>query len=194
MNDDVRRYVIVSGPPASGKSTLVTPLAARLGLPLLAKDTVKESLMVSLGVPDVEASRRLGRAAMAILFEVARESPVGAVLEGPFSRSLATGPIGALPGPVVEVFCRCDREVAAARYAARAPSRVPGHFDSERPADDLWNDEIAGPVGGGWPVVEVDTNGPVDLDAVVARVQETAAVAAAQRVTSSAASGSERTA
>jgi hypothetical protein len=189
MNDDARRYVIVSGPPASGKSTLAPGIAARLSLPLLAKDTVKESLMASLGVPDVDASRRLGRAAMAILFEVARESPVGAVLEGPFFRSLAAGPIGELPGPVVEVFCRCDQEVAATRYAARAPSREAGHFDTERPAEDLWNDEIAGPVGGGWPVVEVDTNRTVDLDELVARVQKVAAV---QRVIKAAESGASR--
>jgi adenylate kinase family enzyme len=35
-----RAYVVVSGPPASGKSTLAPPLAAHLGLPLAAKDTI----------------------------------------------------------------------------------------------------------------------------------------------------------
>ena len=44
-------FVIVSGPPGSGKSTLARDLALRLGLPLFAKDTIKESLMDTLGVP-----------------------------------------------------------------------------------------------------------------------------------------------
>ena len=56
-------YVLVAGPPGSGKTTVSAPLAAELGLPLLAKDAIKEALMDALGRPaDVEASRQLGRA------------------------------------------------------------------------------------------------------------------------------------
>jgi predicted kinase len=39
-----RGFVIVSGPPGAGKSTLAIPLARRLGLPLLRKDHIKETL------------------------------------------------------------------------------------------------------------------------------------------------------
>ena len=44
-------FVLVAGWPASGKSTLATGLAAELGLPLLAKDEIKEALMDGLGRP-----------------------------------------------------------------------------------------------------------------------------------------------
>src|SRR3954466_7972344 len=57
-------FVVVSGPPASGKSTLAPVLARGLKLPLLAKDTIKDALMSKLAVPDVDASRQLGRAAV----------------------------------------------------------------------------------------------------------------------------------
>jgi hypothetical protein len=30
-------------------------------------------------------------------------------------------------------------------------------------AREIWNDEVARPVAGGWPMIEVDTTGPVEL-------------------------------
>lgn len=38
-----RWFVLVAGRPGSGKSTLAAALAAELGLPLLAKDEIKET-------------------------------------------------------------------------------------------------------------------------------------------------------
>ena len=117
----------------------------------VAKDTIKDALMAELGVPDIEASRRLGRAAVQTMLAIAAASPVGAVLESNFYRSFAGPELERLPGMVIEVFCRCDRGVAVARYHARAGSRHPGHFDAVRAPDELWNDDISEPVAGGWP-------------------------------------------
>jgi len=47
---------------------------------LIAKDTIKQALMTVLPVPDVPASRTIGRASVAALLAVAAEAP-GAVLE-----------------------------------------------------------------------------------------------------------------
>ncbi len=98
---------------------------------------------------------------------VAAESRVGAVVESNFYRSLAAEALSALPGVVIEIFCRCEQATAAERYRARAHTRHAGHFDAVRTVEELWNDEVAEPVAGGWPVLEVDTNGPVDVAAVV---------------------------
>ena len=163
-------YVVVSGPPASGKSTLAPVLARELGLPLVAKDTIKDALMSVLPVPDVEASRQLGRAAVAAMLAVATDSPIGAVIESNFYRSVAVQSIRELPGTVVEVFCRCPKAVALERYRGRAGSRHTGHFDGDRHVDELWNDEVAEPVAAGWPLLEVNTAQPLDLAAVVAFV------------------------
>jgi predicted kinase len=167
-----RMFVVVTGPPASGKSTLAPALARELGLPLVAKDTIKDALMSVLPVPDVDASRQLGTAAVAAMFAVAAESPRGAVIESNLYRSRAVADLRRLPGPVVEVFCRVEREIALRRYQARAASRHAGHFDSIRSADELWNDEVAEPVAGGWPLIEVDTTEPTDVGAVVRRIRE----------------------
>src|SRR5438874_13733292 len=95
--------VVVSGPPASGKSTLAPVLADHLDLPLLAKDKIKDALMAILDVPDVESSRQIGRAAVRVMLALAAESRSGAVLESNFVRSAARQELLAPPGLVGEI-------------------------------------------------------------------------------------------
>ena len=64
---NVLAFVVVSGPPGSGKSSLASVLSKRFGLPLFSKDTIKEALMSALGAPHIEASRRLGAASIQVL-------------------------------------------------------------------------------------------------------------------------------
>ena len=121
-------YVVVSGPPGSGKTTLAAGIAKEMRLPLIEKDLIKETLMSLLTVPDVEMSKKVGQAAVEVMYAVASTSPEGAVLEASFHRSAPRSGIQALPGHIVEVFCRCDREVALARYRDRSEQRHPGQF------------------------------------------------------------------
>jgi hypothetical protein len=55
-----------------------------------------------------------------------------------------------------------------------AAHRHPGHLDALRDESELWNDELLTPLGVG-PLIEVDTTGPVDIDALA---QEITALAA----------------
>ena len=171
-------FVVVSGPPASGKTTLARTIAPALDLPLIAKDTIKQALMTVLPLPDIGASRLVGAASVAALLAVAADTR-GAVLESVWHRSRALDDLRRLPGHVVEVFCRCDPRVAARRYALRAGTRAAGHFDGGRTPGELWNDEVAKPVAGGWPVIETSTNSPVDVNRLAARIR--AAATAARR-------------
>ncbi len=165
-------YVVVSGPPGSGKSTLASRLAPSLGLPLFAKDTIKEALYESLGAGSLEESHRVSGAAFAALVAMARENRRG-VVEGAWTPSLARDELRALPSPVVEVFCAIDPEVARARYRARGSTRHAGHFDEFHGARmDLWTGERIEPVAGGWPVLHVDTTRPVALALVRERIRD----------------------
>ena len=167
-----RRYVVVSGPAASGKTTLARRLADELGVPLLAKDTIKSALFAVLDVPDIEAARRTGRAAVTILVALAAEVHGDVVLESVWPRTQSVGDLSSLPGSLVEVFCRCERGVAEARYAARSETRPVDYVSEHRHTAELWTNETTEPVAGGWPVIEVDTTGTVDVAALASQIQE----------------------
>jgi predicted kinase len=165
-------FVLVAGPPGSGKTTLASPLAEHLRLPLIAKDPIKEALMDVLGWPSsVQESRTLGRAAVMALLEVASTSR-GAVLDSTFLPYAFSG-LTALPGPLIEVRCNCPKAVAQARYRARSGSRHGGHLDLDRQPDELWNEENSVPLGIA-PVIMVNTNAPVDVNDIAARIQQLA--------------------
>lgn len=158
-----RVAVVVNGPPGSGKSTLAAPLAARLGLPLLSKDVVKETLLDTLGYADREDSRRIGAAAGEVLWTVLAGCPDGAVIDTWLDAQAAEVARAGLErsgvGTVLEVWCTCPPEEAARRYAARR--RHPGHHDAALldGIEDLAR--RARPLGLGQ-VLEVDTAAPVD--------------------------------
>jgi predicted kinase len=158
-------FVLVAGWPGSGKSTLAAALAPELGLPLLAKDEIKEALMDALGRPqEVADSRRLGKAAVLAMLRVAHRCR-GAVLDSTwFDYALPLA--RTLPGKLVEVRCTLPLEVAKARYRARAGNRDVGHLDTARSEQELWG-ESSRCLGLG-PVVEVDTTTRVDIAQVVA--------------------------
>jgi hypothetical protein len=69
------RHLSSSSPPASGTSTLAPLLAGAFRLSLVAKDTIKDAPMSVLPVPNVDASRQLGGAAVVAMLAVAVESP-----------------------------------------------------------------------------------------------------------------------
>lgn len=185
-----RPLVVVNGLPGSGKSTLAPALAAELGLPLLAKDAVKEALADALragrlgaGSPDAD-SVALGAAAMDVLFRLAADATAGAVLEGFWwdardEEHLRDGlrRAGADPGRVPEVWCDVPWETAWTRFAARAPQRHPVH--GARLLDRAWwAEHLAGarPVGLG-PVVRVDTSVALTPRTVVRAALDAAASA-----------------
>jgi predicted kinase len=163
--------VLVSGAPASGKTTLAGPLAAELGLALLSKDQIKETLHDALGAPEADPtwSQRLGAAAMELLWALAADQRA-VVLEANFPpcRASVRDKISALCPRPVEVYCACPPGLATRRYAERAAVRHPVHVVTALTADYLADYDR--PVGIG-DVITVDTTGPVDVAALAGRVR-----------------------
>jgi predicted kinase len=169
--------VIVSGPPASGKTTVAVPLAGALGLPLVAKDTIKEALMDALGAGDLARSKDLGRATFAVLYAMARShlrTGVGLVLEANFAYGVSEPELRPLlPGSrAALVHCWAPRDLLVERYRARAPHRHPGHHDLVRLDGGPWwlEPPATEPPQLGLPCLRVDTSAAWDQAAITSWV------------------------
>jgi predicted kinase len=130
--------VVVTGPPASGKTTIARAVADGAGVPLLAKDAIKEVLFDALETGDVAWSMRLGVATYSLLYhllEVQIAAGRSCVLEANFDTLLASEELRGLqrrrPFRALQIACEAAEDVLLERYAGRA-GRHPGHLDTAR--------------------------------------------------------------
>jgi predicted kinase len=172
--------VVVTGPPASGKSTIAEVIAKRLRAPLIAKDAVKEALFDGLGTGDVEWSKKLGIATYGILYlmlEQELRAGRSCVLEANFDHNEASAQLAAIqlrrPFRALQIVCTAERSILVERFVERSDSRHPGHIDGER-LEDVEESIDAGR----WraleldgETIEVDTTDweTVDVDSLVER-------------------------
>ena len=172
-----RSILLVSGSPASGKSTLARALAEILGYPLISKDTIKESLFDSLGthlnrnLAAPELSHLLSRAAMDLLWSLAPGCPQ-VILEANFRPRSAheRERFAALQGRKLEVYCHCTLEEASRRFRERATRTDHHPAHSMKVMSVALLQEYDRPIGL-CPAIDVDTEAPVNPPAVVQRIR-----------------------
>jgi Shikimate kinase len=135
-------FVVISGLPGSGKTTLGRRLELALKLPLIDKDDILDRLFESKGVGNAAWRRRLSRESDLILQHEATNSN-GAILASfwrlPGMPSDSATPTDWLDTPshhVVNVQCVCELEVAASRFLQRR--RHPGHLDGESSSAEVF--------------------------------------------------------
>jgi predicted kinase len=177
MRDDVvvglPLLVVVTGMPASGKTTVAEGLARRLRLPLIAKDEIKESLYESLGADGVDSSGRLGAAAYELIFALARTmvaSGVSVIVEANFFRDQENEFAALPPHRLMQIHCEAPLPILLERYAKR--SRPPGHHDAEKikelPA--RFESGVHSPLRLDGELIQLDTTHPVDVATLAARI------------------------
>jgi predicted kinase len=174
---DTPLLLVVTGPPASGKSMIARELARRLRVPFIVKDTLKERLYEVLGSGE-GIEDEIERAALAILFSVVHsqlEAGVSVVAESNFDARTDTGLFHDLCRRheirLVQVHCTKPPREVGRHFAERAASgrRHPGHRD--RPDDAA--EVVADAEAGRWDaldlpgeLIEVDVD-DVDYDRLV---------------------------
>jgi catechol 2,3-dioxygenase-like lactoylglutathione lyase family enzyme/predicted kinase len=167
--------LIVTGPPGTGKTTIGRRLAADLRVPYLSKDDLKEQLFDQLGWRDRAWSRRLGRACVALLWQLAdHELAAGrsVLLECNFTPAHATEDVLALQARYalrpVQINCYADGAVLYERFKQREQSgtRHPGHVGLDA-LDDIAGTLLRGhdePLAIGGHTFEVDTTDFAQVD------------------------------
>jgi predicted kinase len=136
---------VVTGPPASGKTSVAEELAKALGVPFLSKDMFKEKLYESFGSGD-ELEAQINSAALAILFSVVESQlaeGVSVTAESNFDARSDVEPIRRLADEhdvrIVQIHIGGAIDALVEKFARRAASgkRHPGHGDEPGDADEL---------------------------------------------------------
>jgi len=176
MEHSDRRFIVVSGMPASGKTAVARRLSTAFKLPLFDKDDILEALFEAR-LPNV-SRRQLSRASDVVLTALVEQSR-GAVVASFWRHSGVTGDsgtpcewLGALLPRLVEVHCTCPPELAVARFLAR--ERHTGHEDGEKTEAALLaqfrDEKRRGPLGVGH-LIAVETSTPVDSGALTEKIR-----------------------
>lgn len=174
-----RIVLLVNGVPGSGKSTLAPRLATELGVPLFAKDVIKETIFDQLE-PGLRQSLQgtggagspLGAGAGEVLWQLLAASPVGGVVENIWwsgDHQLAMAGLrraGFDPLRVPHVWCDVPITIARRRHEGRvaAGQRHPVHGNDHDVQRDLDWDWIArnGNAFDFGLRIDIDTSRPVD--------------------------------
>ena len=172
--------VFVSGAPASGKTTIARELSARVPLPLIAKDDIKESLGDSLGKTSLLWSKRLGAATWDLLFVLLERTLRGhgsLIFESNFYPDVHRPKLDEirtrLPFVPIEIHCTADPATLARRNNDR--DRHPVHHSSSgisaRTAEKWASDN--GPLELSEHLFRVDTGASdrIDLEPIVAAIR-----------------------
>lgn len=130
--------IIISGPPATGKSVLAGKIARELGFPVIAKDEYKELLADTLGVTGAEWSNQLSTAGRVLIVQIAGKllnSGISVIIDANFSPERDNGPLRQLVSgrdiEVIQILCRAEGRALMDRFVQRAAAgeRHPIHLE-----------------------------------------------------------------
>lgn len=175
--------IIVTGPPAAGKTSIVEGLAASLRLPFFTKDDIKERFADALGAGAYDHAGDLGKGSQLQLIAIASElirSGHGVVIESFFHRGITEPHLRPLldSANTVLVHITAEEDVLVEHYAERMddPSRHEIHNIDGTPDElrALLAKGMGQPLDLDCPLVVLDTTNRNYDEEEVARLVERA--------------------
>lgn len=193
--------ILITGIPASGKSTIADIISKRLSLPVLSKDGFKEVLFDSIGFESRAEKVKLGTAAMEIMYHTAAQlmkAQIPFILENNFEYASREGLDRLLSQtgcPALTVTLTGDYETIYRRFLQRnaSPVRHRGHIVNDcypekriRSTEELLKNTISldqfvegihvrgfDSFVGGRDQIVIDTTdfSKVDVDAVIDQIE-----------------------
>ena len=167
--------IVVSGIPGSGKTTLATALGEAMGLSVISKEGIKESLFDALGTGDNEWASTLSRAAHQTVLDLIEGLVGDVIVEAHFHTGTAEAQLRSLRQPLIQVWCNCPVEEAWRRYQIRSdhPDRHPGHLPEHQndAATVGWRTRTPSPLSLDAPLMKIGTSGPVDISALCLKLR-----------------------
>lgn len=164
-----RPFIVISGLPAAGKTAIGRYVAAKMDLPFLDKDEFLEREFENYNSVNLELRQQLSRKSDEAMAAEAAALGAGVLVSfwRPINRAVAygtaTGWLSKQTAPVIELYCKCDPQIARQRFVTR--TRHLGHNDALR-LDSLLTQfqelELDGPLGL-WPLVTIDTSDLGDI-------------------------------
>lgn len=136
---DFPYFIIISGPPASGKTTLGRQLKEHYNLPFIYKDLIKETLFDTLGIADSDWSGKLGNSSIVLLYKLLNEAlsaKKSLIIESAFFGKQDTertkSIIEKYQAKPIEIYCTASNKIIIERFAKRETSleRHKGHHRS----------------------------------------------------------------
>ncbi|MBI4117607.1 MAG: AAA family ATPase [Parcubacteria group bacterium] len=131
--------IIITGLPASGKTTIGKKLSEHFRLPMFSKDMIKELIFDGFGSADREFSKKVGCAAYDLMHRFLEEflkCDLSCILESNFTACNDNEIFKKLEEKYspkfIQIFCFADGKVLFERFQSRVESgeRHPGHQDA----------------------------------------------------------------
>ena len=178
--------IIISGPPATGKSTLACDLSARYGLPLFTKDRFKEMMYDNAPQStDLATSRFYGKCSIDALQITTREllsHRISHIIEANFDSALFSPFVRALADiysfHCLQIQMTCAPDVLEKRFFERAYSaaRHPGHIPPGMDILEVVRPSLATgksePLDIEGDIAMLDTTHPASYSGVYAMVEQ----------------------
>jgi adenylate kinase family enzyme len=173
-------FIIISGPPGSGKTTLGKEIAKQLKLPYLSKDTIKESLFDTLGWNDREWSKKIGIASINLLYtylESNLDAKKPVIIENAFIKKYEITKLMKIlkkyNADCIEVYCTAEKQVLMDRFIKRDQSgdRHSGHIqhDVSEELNERLDNNTYGKLNLNDKIVLVDTTNfdTISIDVII---------------------------